>query len=185
MFGRGVAGVFVALSIAAAPASAQSLADVARQEEARRATVPKAAKSYSNADLGPGEVIQAIEPEVSCYMSVKLGRCVSADEILANTAATVTTAENASKEPALRSEAESIRRELAYLETEINALTAQADNENLPAPKRELAEHGLAMKRPQFDHVLQRWAKLEKQIRDLRFPHEWIEPVPPQVSNPH
>jgi hypothetical protein len=41
MFLRRVAGVFVTLSIAAAPAFSQSLADVARQEEARRAAAPK------------------------------------------------------------------------------------------------------------------------------------------------
>ena len=181
---RGIAGVLMALSIAA-PAFPQSLADVARQEEARRATAPKAARSYSNANLGPGEVsaTQATEPEVSCYMSVKLGRCVSADEILANTAASVTAAQNAPKEPGYRREAESIRKELAYLEKEINALTEQSEN-GLSSAKRQLANNALAMKRSQFDDALQRWAKLEKDIRNLRLPHDWIEPVPPQLSNP-
>lgn len=186
MFRRGIAGAFVALSIAAAPAFAQSLADVARQEEARRATAPKAAKSYSNQDLGPGAVIDAVAaaPEVSCYVSVKSGRCVTADEIIANTALKIQTAANAPKEPIVRQQADSIRKELAWLEEQINALVAQEASDNLSAAKRQLVGDALAMKRPQFEHAQQQWAKLERMVDVERYPHEWIEPVPPQVRNP-
>ena len=185
---RRIVGAFVALSIAAAPTAAQSLADVARQEEARRATAPKASKSYSNESLGPDAVIGAVtvtaEPEVSCYMSVKSGRCVTADEIIANTALKIQTAANAVKEPIVRQQADSIREELAWLEQEIDVLTEQEANDHLPAAKRQLAGDALAMKRPQFEHAQQQWAKLERMVEVERYPHDWIEPVPPQARNP-
>jgi len=188
MSGRCFAGVMLTLSIAAAPALAQSLGDVARAEEARRAAAPKAVKSYSNASLGPSAfgsaVTDATETDPSCYVSIKSGRCVTADEILANSTTNVRTPENASKEPGTRIEARSIREQLASFETEIDALVEQAENENLPAAKRKLAEDALAMKRPLFAHAQQRWARLEKNVNDMRLPHEWIEPVPPQVGNP-
>lgn len=53
------AAVFVALCVlAAASASAQSLADVARQEGERRQVTPAAGKSYSNKDLKPTRTVE-------------------------------------------------------------------------------------------------------------------------------
>lgn len=56
------AAVFTAFCVlAAASASAQSLADVARQEGARRQAVPAAGKSYSNKDLKPTKAPDAAD----------------------------------------------------------------------------------------------------------------------------
>jgi hypothetical protein len=45
-----------------APLSAQSLADVARQEEARRRSIQKPARIYTNNDLGDPPLMPAAEP---------------------------------------------------------------------------------------------------------------------------
>ena len=56
------AAVFVAFCVlAATTASAQSLADVARQEGERRQAVPAAGKSYSNKDLKPTKMVDAAD----------------------------------------------------------------------------------------------------------------------------
>jgi hypothetical protein len=114
MFDRRIARALVALSIAAAPAYAQSLGEVARQEEARRATTQKAAIVLSNSDLHPGEIAQpaANSPTESCYMSISKGRCVSAEEMVSNSVAGRLTKENAPFEPTWRQDAESIRSQI-------------------------------------------------------------------------
>jgi hypothetical protein len=52
------AALTVVCALAAVPAASQSLADVARQEEARRKNpaAKKAVKSFSNADLAASEI---------------------------------------------------------------------------------------------------------------------------------
>jgi hypothetical protein len=57
------------LAVAAAPLSAQSLADIARQEEARRREIRQPAKVYTNKDLGsvpsPSPAPQAAAPSTT------------------------------------------------------------------------------------------------------------------------
>ena len=180
MTGRRIAGVALALSIAAAPAFGQSLGDLARQEEARRAAAPKAKKTYSNADLGPGGVPVAEAPADGdpCYMSKSEGKCVTGEEMLANSAAAAKVVQNAPTEAPIRAEAQKIRDELANLQREIDQLDAQAADAALPAAKRQLANDAMTLKLPGLQGLQRRWARLEKQVKDLKLPHAWIEPVP-------
>ena len=86
------------VSLMAAPAGAQSLGEVSRQEEARRVTTKKAVKTLTNSDLGPDAITQsagAAPAEASCYMSKSLGRCVGVEELVAKSVAGVQTAQNA------------------------------------------------------------------------------------------
>ena len=183
MSGRCIAGVVVALTVAAAPAFAQTLADVARAEEARRASAPKAKKALSNVDLGPGAVQQvaavlAAAADESCYMSVKLGRCVTAEEMVANSAAVVKVVEDPPKEESIRSEANTVRDELNRLQTDIAALEGQESDTSLARAKRQAATDALATRRLSLEGFQRRWARLERQVKELKLPHAWIEPVP-------
>ncbi|MDP2389074.1 MAG: hypothetical protein Q8N52_02005, partial [Acidobacteriota bacterium] len=90
-------GAAVVIAVAL-PAYSQSLGEVARQEEARRASAAKAVKTWSNADLGPSEITPppgaaAVE---SCYVSKSKGRCVSPEELVSISNTGVVTTANAS-----------------------------------------------------------------------------------------
>lgn len=183
-----IAGVTLALSVTAAPAFAQSLGDVARAEEARRAGAAKATKSFSNADLGPGAVrdntpAPAAVATESCYMSIKLGRCVSPEEMLANSAETVKVVEDAPREGPIRAEANAVRDELTRLDAQISQLQAQESDASLPAARRQAATETIAMRRLSLEGFQRRWARLEKQVKEHKLPHAWIEPVPDNARN--
>lgn len=189
MSSRRFAGVALALLMAATPAFAQaqsepqSLGELARQEEARRAGTAKARKSYSNVDLGPGGVPEpapAAAPEdTSCYVSKETGKCAPAEEVIANSAEAAKMPEAAPpSEDTIRREANATRAELSRLQSEINALQAEAVNQSLGGAKRQLAGQTLEMNRQSLERVQRRWARLEKQVRELKLPHAWIEPVP-------
>jgi hypothetical protein len=164
MQGRCIAGVVVALSIASAPAFGQSLAELARQEEARRAAAPKVKKTYSNANLSPGGIrdVAPATAEGGCDESTSEGQCV----------------EIAPMEAPIRREAETVRGELARVQREIDELVAQSDNAALPEAKRRLSAEQIVLKSPALAGFQRRWARLERQVKDGKLPHVWIEPVP-------
>jgi hypothetical protein len=173
--------VCTAVLIAAAqPAFAQSLGDVARQEEARRASVAKAVKTLSNADLSPSEIAQpaGTTPEESCYVSRSKGRCVSAEELVAVSNAGVITRANAPFEPNWRSEAQSIRSQLEAARHGVTVLEGTvADVERSPG-ERKAAEKALAAARLAVANFERQWEKLERTAMNQHIPREWIEPVP-------
>ena len=186
MFSRCITGVTLALLMAAAPAFSQSLADVARAEEARRGTAKKATKSYSNADLGPGGVREEAAPEEageeSCFKSKETGKCAPAEQVIANSAGALKVVEDAPKEAPIRSEADTIRGELARVQAEIDSFQAQEGNASLPVAKRQAATEALRMRRISLDGFQRRWARLERQVKEHNLPHAWIEPVPGNVK---
>ena len=180
-----IAGMMVVLSIAAAPAFGQSLGELARQEEARRAATPKAKKSYSNADLGADAIVAdaapAAKPAVpGCYDSKTEKACVSGEEVVANSSAAAAKppVADAPKEENYRSQAAAVRDELTRIQPEIEALAAQSVDAKLSADKRQLVTEQLNDKRVTLQRLQNRWARLEKQVKDLKIPHDWIEPVP-------
>jgi hypothetical protein len=175
--------VFVVLAFAL-PASAQSLADVAKQEEARRTTTPKAVKSYSNADLKPSDLpppapaVPAGEPESSCYMSSSLDKCVTAEELLTRVNDNTPNVELAKEEDGWRRSAEQIRKQAAKFQSEIAAYTEVADDESRSPGERGTAEAMLARKTASLRTLQERWTKLEKDAEYKRIPHKWLEPAP-------
>jgi hypothetical protein len=177
-------GAVVALA-AAAPMSAQSLADVARQEEARRATT-KSVKSFSNADLKPGEVVSpaaaaapALAPAASaepagCYMSVSQGRCISADEMLAR----MKQSEQARFEATWRTRAARIRALATRLQADLNAYgTIVADDRRLES-EREAAARKLVATTSAMRDQEALWNALEKEAAIAELPRAWLEPAP-------
>ena len=138
-----------AVLAAALPAYSQSLGDIARQEEARRASAAKAVKALSNADLSPTEIAQpaGASPAESCYVSKSKGRCVSAEELVSISNAGVVTRANAPFEPNWRRDAQSIRSQLAKARSGVPTLEAVVVDERRSPGERKAAERTLATAR--------------------------------------
>ena len=69
MFRRRIFSAAIAVSLSAAPAAAQSLGDLARQEEGRRAAT-RSVKALTNSDLGPFHAVLLPEPDINlvCFV---------------------------------------------------------------------------------------------------------------------
>lgn len=163
----------------AAPVFAQSLGDVARQEEARRATAKKATKSFSNADLSPAEVTSQSNaaPGEGCYMSRSQGRCVTAAELLANSASTTGGADTA-KEADWRQRAETIRKQIAKAQSELDAVSATPSAQSRQGGERGAASRLEELQRSALKGAERQWEKLEKAAEREGVPAEWLYPKP-------
>ena len=181
MFGRHIFTGAVAMILAAAPAQAQSLGDLARQEEARRASTKKAVKALSNADLDPSAIVApaGVAPAApSCYMSKSQGRCVSAEELVAASTAGAQTKENAPYEETFRREAGSIRSQIEKTQGSMATLERVVADAGRSASDRKAAEKALAGARQAIAGLERQWEKLERAVSNQRFPRKWIEPIP-------
>ena len=153
----GAARVLIATLVAiaaSASTSAQSLGQLAKQEEARRAATKKPARSFSNDDLGPQAIAspRAASAPAACYQSISTGGCVTADAIIAASNAKLEGEVTRRQEAAWRGRADKIRAELA---------TARGSNN-----PRLVAD------------VERRWAKLETTAEADQVPRQWLEPIP-------
>ena len=177
--------VAVALCMAAAlPAAAQSLADVARQEAARRDSVKQAAKAYTNTDLkvdpqaAPISAPKDVAAEAGGYRSISAGRYVSAEEIIANSAANIVAAEKALQEPNGRRMAGTLRGQLQKIQQEAESMASTSADESRSVGERAVAERLLAQKKVIRDDLERRWVKLEKEAEIQRIPRAWLDPRP-------
>ena len=181
MLGRRLFNAAICVSLMAAPAAAQSLGDVARQEESRRAGAKKSVKTLSNADLGPGAIAQsagAASAEPSCYMSKSKATCVSPEELAFASAAGVLTKQNAPLEQRYRADAESIRSQIENINNSIVTLEGVAADRGRLASDRKGAETALVAARRTLADLERSWEKLERSVGYEGLPHKWIEPVP-------
>ena len=179
MFGPRFFNAVICVSLMAGPAAAQSLGDVARREEARRAAATKKAlKVLSNADLAAGAVAQSGWDAPSCYVSKSKGTCVSAEELVALSAAGVLTKQNAPLEQTYRAEAESIRSQVENTRNAISTFDAVIADPKRSASDRKGAETGLVAARRTLAGLERNWERLERSVGNQRLPHEWIEPAP-------
>jgi len=179
--GRCICNAAVAVLLTAAPAAAQSLGDLARQEEARRASAQKAVKMLSNVDLDPAAIVApagTAPVEASCYISKSKGQCVSAEEMVSNSVAGSLTRENAPYEERFRRDAESIRTQIEKTQASIATLEAVVADEGRSPSDRKGAEKALAGARQSLAGVERQWEKLEKAADNQRVPRKWIEPIP-------
>lgn len=171
-----------AIVLAAIPAYAQSLGDLARQEEARRAaTTTKTVKTLSNADLRPQDItdLSSAPPvESSCFMSISKGRCVTAEEMLALSNDKVVSTKNAPLEQGWRQDAASLRTRIQGAQNTVATLAAIAADESKPAGDRTSAERQLVGARQALANYERQWEKLETNIEAEKIPHAWIEPIP-------
>lgn len=177
--------VAAAICLATAlPASAQSLADVARQEAARRDSVAQPAKAYTNADLKVDPLTSHVsapaagEAEQGGYLSISAGRYVTAEELIANSNANIPTGDKILQEPHWRGQAESLRGQLMKLQQDVAALAATVDDESRPASERAVADRLVAQKQVVIEDLERRWLKMEKQAEIQRIPKAWLDPRP-------
>lgn len=183
---RRIVSAAIAASLAAAPVSAQSLGDIARQEEARRASVQKPAKTLSNGDLDPSEIAapgSTAPAGPSCYMSKSKGQCVSAEEMLSTSVAGFVTKENAPFEQTWRQDAASLRSKIESTQRNIATLEALAKNEARSPADRKGAERTLVSARQALAIDERAWEKLEKSAANQHVPRAWIEPIPTLTKN--
>ena len=181
MFGRRLFNAALCVALIASPAAAQSLGDLSRQEEARRAGARRAVRTLSNADLAPGAIAQsagATPAQASCYVSISKGTCVSAEEIASASAAGVLTKQNAPMEQTYRAEAESIRSQIEKTQNAISTLEPVVADQGRSASDRKGAETALLAARRTLAGAERNWEKLERAVGNERLPHKWIEPVP-------
>ena len=140
-----LASLFVGLTPAL---RAQSLADLARKEEARRKTIPKPAKVYTNKDLSA--VPPAPPPAPAAPDDGQTTKPADAQDKVKEKDAAAKDARAAEKEPAkdkaywagrLKTLQEQLDRNRTYadaLQTRINALTADFVNRDDPAQRAVL-----------------------------------------------
>lgn len=178
--GRCICNAAVAVLLMAAPGAAQSLGDLARQEEARRGVAKKAVKTLSNADLTPGAIAQpyGAPAEASCYVSRSKGTCVSPQEMVSVSAAGVLTKQNAPLEHTYRAEAESIRSQIEQTHNSIAILEGVVADQARSAGDRKGAETALVTASRTLAGLGRNWGKLAKALANQGLPHKWIEPVP-------
>lgn len=172
----------LALTIAAAPAYAQSLGELARQEEARRANAAKAVKTLSNADLKPGEIsppgsAASADAPASCYMSKSLGRCASPEELVAKSIE-IFTRQLAPSESQWREDAATIRAQIERTHVSIATLERTVADPARPSGERKILEQTLAAARQSLVGLERQWEKLEKNAAYKKVPREWLQPIP-------
>jgi hypothetical protein len=179
------AAVTIACVAAAAPATAQSLADVARQEEARRKNpaAKRAVKSFSNADLAPSEIAPpapAAPASEGCLTSVKEGKCIPAEEVIANSNAEPSQADVQVKtsEATIRQRADGIRQRLAKVQKEFDTVYATANDESRSPGERAAAARMASQRDGMLSSIEQQWQALEKQVADEELPREWLGVTP-------
>jgi hypothetical protein len=180
-----VAMVFAVAASAAAQTTATtpSLGEVARQSEANKATVKKAKKTYTNADLSavPDSTPAPAATPSTGFVSKTLDKPVNAEEIIARSEEKVEQdALKKESEPNWRKRAETIRSEMARVAARLVALSrpSEARDNNPAAAARHAAE--VSKYQQGRDALKQDWARLEEAARNLKVPSAWLEPRPPQ-----
>lgn len=156
------------------------LAAVARQAEAAKATVKKAKKSYTNADLGKdphGEPAPA--PPSSGLVSKSLGKPVAAEAQVARSEAKVGADTSAQEsEDAWRNRAAAVRKQVDQLRERLTELTtSDASRAESPAV-RAINASDVANTRTAIESVRKQWSRLEASARERKIPQSWIEPQP-------
>jgi hypothetical protein len=185
-----VAAAVIVCGVIAVPAAAQSLAEVARQEEARRKNpaAKKAVRSFSNADLAASE-IDPLPPAVpaapataaaGCVESTSQGKCVPAEQVVTKSESTVNHLDPQVKtsEATVRDRATRIRERLLKAQQEFDALSATADDASRSAGERAAAARIASQREKLVAGIESQWRALEKLVADEGLPQEWLAPTP-------
>jgi hypothetical protein len=183
---RGTAiGVVLTLSVSASVAAQQpgqpTIAELARQTEASKASVKKAKKRYTNADLsrdmrGEPTPTAAAEPAAG-YVSASLGKPISAEEMVARSEEKAALQSGATQpEEHWRQRAESLRVQIAKLQARITALNKPSPTANAGTIARRDAE--LVKINQGLSGLQKQWATLEESARVANIKLEWLEPRP-------
>jgi hypothetical protein len=183
----GAAVVSITCALIPAPSAAQSLADVARQEEARRKTAKKALKSFSNADLAPSEIADVQPPTAvaakpaGCIESASQGKCVPPEEVsAANATGTAVAVDPQVKtsEATVRQQADLIRQRLLKVQQEFEGVNATANDPSRSPGERAAAARMASQRETMLVSVEKQWRALEKLVADEELPREWLGVTP-------
>jgi hypothetical protein len=171
----GAAFLFACASTAAAQSGEPDLAAIARQAEAAKPTIPKAKKTYTNADLSPDGLPPA--PVDSGFMSVSQGKPVSAEEMLKLSQAKAD-ADRKVREPdeVWVSQATRIRGQVEKLSTRLGELRGLQKNPN--AAQQKKIDQDIAMIQQQLEGLRKRWTGLEEAARTSKVNTALILPMP-------
>lgn len=179
-----VSGVAIAIvcGLAAMPASAQSLADVARQEEARRKNpaAKKAVKSFSNADLAPSE----IAPPTPVVAAVKEAPAQAGDAAAppanasADAAPAAAPAKAKTSEADIRERAGRIRERLLKAQQDLDPIRNTANDGSRSPGERAVAARMVQQGDKVLESIERQWRALEKQVEEEELPREWLDPRP-------
>jgi hypothetical protein len=191
--GIAVAALLVVSTLLSGPAaSAQSLAEVAKQEAERRGTLANTGKVYTNNDLTPDFTrppAPAPEPTTGA-----LDASSAQERTLASTDATdgepspadqegVTPPDEQQAQPAndkgeeyWRGRAELIRARLAAQNAQIEALRQRmaAFTDGSADPERAIAAAAFAKAQTDLVALNQEWLRFENQARERKIPDAWI-----------
>lgn len=175
---------FVALAAGSARAQERAtvpLAEVARQAEAAKATVKKATKTYTNADLTSddrGEPAPAAAPDGG-FASKSLGKPVSAEEMVKRSEAKVESDVLAKQsEEDWQKRAGLLRKEVEAMQSRIAELSVpSALTDSNPALKKD-NDNSIANARAALEHLKARWTRLEAAALKVKIPPAWIQPQP-------
>lgn len=191
MRGLVCAAVAVLCGVIAGPASAQSLGELARQEEARRATGKKSVKVFTNASLAPSEIespVPAPAPAATaaavpaapaaCDPATSPDKCAATAEAV-KSAADAKADPKPQERPAQREEdwrgkADEIKRQLEKARTEYDAVARSADDPSRSPGERASTARIASLHLKMLEGLEQRWLRLEKQAEDLKLPREWL-----------
>jgi hypothetical protein len=174
----GATFLFAVARVASAQSSGEpNLAEIARQAEAAKATIPKAKKSYTNADLNNGGLPPAPVAPASGFMSASQGKLVPAEEMLKLSQAK-DAADQAQKRPESFwvGQANRIRQTVDQLAQSLAQLKTLPKNPNAAAQKA--TDDQIAMLQGQFERAKKRWAGLEDDARTAKINMAWLSPPP-------
>ena len=158
------------------------LGDVARLAETAKATTKKAKKTYTNADLSRDpKAEQDPAPASAGFMSSALGKAVSAEEMIERSEDKVTSELRAEvPEPQWRARAESIRGQIAKLQTRMAALTKPNDARDANAGAKGRNDAEVAKVQQGLAALAKQWATVEESARVAKIPSDWLDPRPDQ-----
>jgi hypothetical protein len=173
----------IAAGVVAPPVAAQSLADVARKEEARRATTKKATKTFTNSDLGtpatepPPQAAKPAGAAAACDPAAKDAKCPPAEKTDA-AAANSEEPELDPKELSVRQRASQLRARLAKAQKEFDNLSAAASDMARSEIERNTAARVASKMEPALANLESEWRALEEEVTDQGLPRKWLEPIP-------
>lgn len=168
-------------ALIATPAAAQSLGELARREEARRASEKRAVRTFTNADLPTPELpaSSTIPSAVDCYVSRSQDKCVAPDEMVANsTSAVDADPQVKTSEDVVRQQSDRIRQRLATVQEELEAISTAADDESRSPGERAAAARMAAQRDTLLNGIERQWLALEKLVADEGLPREWLGAIP-------
>jgi len=111
-------------------------------------------------------------------MSISKGRCVSAEEMVAQGSAVVVNA-NAPREQEWRQEAAALRSVIEATQEEIRNLEKRLASDRIrPGSETRADEKSLARSRDELVMYERKWARFETSAGVERIPRAWIEPIP-------